>query len=219
MLEDFAVKSHARLVAAVLYPAAAAAAVMLVASASCNGTHDGKPKAVASEPAAVQPTSRLPSPTTPPPHGLRDEQLRDLMDRIEAKTQKHWPEEVPRPRDDQGAMDLAKAAESAQRLADALATAAERIPPSIEHARLADADRAGFNAAAATLGAQALRLRQAATGRDADGIRQALDGITATCLSCHMRYRDVAGELKVQQVSAPQQRGLRLFVAEAAFQE
>jgi hypothetical protein len=140
-----------------------------------------------------------------PPHGLRDEQLRQLMQRVSTKTQKYWPQEVPRVRDDQAVGDLAKAAESAGRLADALGAAAERIPASVEHVAIAEADRAGFVAEAETLGAQSLRLRQAAHQLDAGEMQAALDSITNTCMSCHTRYRDVAGQLRVQQVLA--QRG------------
>jgi hypothetical protein len=177
--------------------------VPLIAGTGCSGARDtarpGSPDPAASNsPTVTSSPATQPSHAAGAPHGLRDGQLRDLMQRIETKTQKYWPENVPRSGDDQGAADLARASESAARLADALVPGAERIPASVEHARLDEAARAGFNAEAATLGAQALRLRHAAGQRDADGIRSALDAITNTCMSCHTRYRDAAGELKVQ---------------------
>lgn len=208
--------------------AAACGPISLVAMSTgtaCNSAReqsrpaDSRPTLTNTTTATAATSTRPPHAEAPPPHGLRDEQLNQLMQRISAKTEKYWPEDVPRPRDDQKAGDLAKASESAHRLADALASAAERIPASVERVPMTEADRAGFMAEATTFGAQALRLRQAASEQNSDGIRAALDSITATCVSCHARYRDFAGDLQVQQVNA-EQSGMSApppFVVGAAF--
>ena len=64
-----------------------------------------------------------------------------------------------------------------------------------------DADRAGFEAEALTLRAQALRLRDAASGHKVEQMQRVLDGINSTCISCHSRYRDFSGQLDLNDAA------------------
>src|SRR5688500_9868432 len=109
----------------------------LVACASCNRMSDeptsaGRVPSEEATPATTSPT--LSRATTGgrdaarAPHGLRNDQLRALMKLMSARTQQDWPEEVPRPLDDQRTGELARAIESARKLSASLAPAAERIP-------------------------------------------------------------------------------------------
>jgi hypothetical protein len=86
----------------------------------------------------------------------------------------------------------------AAKLADGLAAAAERIPSSVTTASMSEADRAGFQAEADTLRDQALRLGQAARTNQVEHMQESLDAISATCISCHSRYRDFSGQLITQ---------------------
>ena len=184
--------------------------LLLAAVASCNRTAD-RPSAgpVPSDRAAPATTTapavtgaRTESGAAPAPHGLQDDQLRALMKLIAARTQQDWPENVPRPLDDQQTGELARAIESARKLSAGLAPAAERIPMSVERLPMSDADRAGFNAEAGILRDQAMRLGDAARARDTVEIQKLLDGISSTCISCHSRYRDIAGQLDLQLAAA-----------------
>ena len=177
---------------------------------SCNASHDaaGVPPpptpttAPSTAPVPGSPRSGVRSHRVPgDEHWVQNEQLRAVMLRISDKTQKYWPQEIPGQRDDQRAGDLEQAAESARRLAAGLATSADRIPAAVEHVEMTDTDRAGFVAEAATLRRQALDLGEAAAARKPAEMQQHLDAITATCVSCHTRYRDLAGALDVQRVS------------------
>jgi hypothetical protein len=91
---------------------------------------------------------------------------------------------------------------SAARLADGLGVSAERIPVAVEDVQMSVADRAGFQAEAATLRSQARALAAAARSNDPDGMRAQLNAISSTCISCHSRYRDFAGELNTQRAGA-----------------
>jgi hypothetical protein len=136
-----------------------------------------------------------------PKHGLRDAQLSDLMRRVSANSQRYWPEEVPRPGDDQRIGDAERATRATLLLADELLNAAERIPETVAHIPMSEADRAGIRAEAITLRTQSLRLGQAARAKNMEEVQSGLNAISSTCLSCHSRYRDFAGELEFQRVS------------------
>jgi hypothetical protein len=123
------------------------------------------------------------------------------MRRMSAESQRYWPQDVPRPGGDQRVGDAEKATKAALLLAERLADAAEGIPESIAHIQMSEADRAGIRAEALTLRTQSLRLGQAARARNMEEVQSGLNAISSTCISCHSRYRDFAGELEFQRVS------------------
>src|SRR5687768_3992928 len=91
---------------------------------------DAGPAATASpatSPAAATTRATTKADAAPAPHGLQDDQLRALMKLIAARTQRDWPESVPRPLDDQQTGEQALAIEGARKLSAGLAPAAERI--------------------------------------------------------------------------------------------
>jgi hypothetical protein len=47
-----------------------------------------------------------------------------------------------------------------------------------------------------------LNLRDAAQDRRPDHMQTHLDTISATCMACHVRFRDYIGELDIQRVNA-----------------
>jgi hypothetical protein len=135
-------------------------------------------------------------------HWVQDDQLRNLMKDISAKAQRNWPTDVPRDPEDQQSGDLSHAVQSAATLSDGLAAAAVRIPASVSGMKMSEADTVGFQAEANLLRDQALRLGQAARAQKVEQMQQSLDAISSTCISCHSRYRDFAGQLNMQRVSA-----------------
>lgn len=136
-------------------------------------------------------------------HWVQDAQLRSLMQELSAKTQRNWPNNLPLDPEDQQA-GRSRNAMGAAKLADGLAAAAERIPASVSTASMSEADRAGFQAEADTLRGQALRLGQAARANRVEQMQESLDAISATCISCHSRYRDISGQLNIQQSAGNQ---------------
>ena len=145
------------------------------------------------------------SPTTsnergaPSKHWVQNQQLRGLMKTISAKMLSDWPDEHARPRSDRDPKEVEKAFQAAVKLAEGLEASAEGIPASVEHISMSAASRAGFGAEAETLRRQAIGLGDAARARNADRMQHSLDAISATCISCHSRYRDFAGELDTQR--------------------
>jgi hypothetical protein len=131
-------------------------------------------------------------------HWVQDAQLRGLMKDLSAKTQQNWPKDLPQDPEDQQSR-RSRDTMGAAKLADGLAAGAERIPASVTTATMSEADRAGFQAEADTLRDQALRLGQAARTNQVEHMQESLDGISATCISCHSRYRDFSGQLITQQ--------------------
>jgi hypothetical protein len=141
-------------------------------------------------------------------HWVQSEQLSDLMNSISAKMLADAPEDLHRPRADVGEDDVERAITSAAKLAEGLAASAERIPVSVEHVKMSEADRAGFLAEAETLRKQALELGQAARARKTDQMQRSLAAISSTCISCHSRYRDFAGELDIQRAAGWEVKGI-----------
>jgi hypothetical protein len=135
-------------------------------------------------------------------HWVQSDRLRPLMTEIASKAQSDWPTGIPLDPEDKSTGDLPGAIESAAALADELAGAAIRIPQSVTAARMSEADRAGFQAQADTLHQQALRFGRAAREKKVEQMQRSLDGINATCVSCHSRYRDFSGQLDVRRVAA-----------------
>ena len=86
-------------------------------------------------------------------------------------------------------------------LANALSETADRLPSVTSRIPMSQADQAGFLAEARTLHEQAAQLQAAANRRSIEQMQRQMDGINATCISCHSRYRDFSGRLNRAQVS------------------
>ena len=164
---------------------------LTVVAAGCGSSDSGGQKL-----SDVRPiTSATPS-TLAVRHGVQDARLRAVMDRLSLRNSQTAPP-TDMPEDPEEPVN--RSAEwyfgEAQTLAADLAEMAAVIPQSVSPARMSDADRAGFEAEAATLRDQALRLRDAASGHKVEQMRHILDGINSTCISCHSRYRDFTGQI------------------------
>ena len=64
------------------------------------------------------------------------------------------------------------------------------------------ADREAFEAEAATLRRHAQDLEAAARSNNVERMQRTFDRINASCIGCHSRFRDFAGELDSQRTSA-----------------
>lgn len=128
-------------------------------------------------------------------HALYDERLRDLMSEMQRTTNENWPEKMDDEHAPPNAKDTAFSFDKAEPLADALAKSADRIPDTVAHLVMIEADRRAFRAQSETLRDQALRLSTAAKKRDTTEMRTVLQSIDATCRACHARFLDVSGPL------------------------
>jgi cytochrome c556 len=135
-------------------------------------------------------------------HWVQNEQLRGLMKELSAKSQRNWPKDVPQDPEDPQSGDPRNTMDSAAKLADGLAATAARIPESVTNANMSEADLAGFQAEANTLRDQAMRLGQAARAKKVEQMQRSLDAISSTCISCHSRYRDFAGQVNMNRAAA-----------------
>ena len=180
-----------------------ALATALLVSCTAGPDHPVASRAPASREGAPPGAANRPTtpsePGAPAKHWVQNQQLRDLMKSISAKMLSDWPDEHARPRSDRDPEQVEEAFQAAVKLAEGLEASAEGIPASVEHMSMSAASRAGFNAEADMLRRQAIGLGEAARARRADQMQQSLDAISATCISCHSRYRDFAGELDTQR--------------------
>jgi cytochrome c556 len=131
-------------------------------------------------------------------HWVQSEKLRAVMHQISRHAER-WPIEAPAQGRDPASQEQQAEADDAFRdaaaLAEGLAESAKRIPRSVADHPMSEEDRSGFNAEAARLNDQALRLRRAARRRQVEPMQQSLAAVSATCVSCHTHYRDFTGEL------------------------
>lgn len=139
-------------------------------------------------------------PRGPAEHWAQGRQLRVIMQRIGDATGSKWPNGLPDdPERPVPPLTLDEAFRAGAALGGDLASAAGEIPGAVAGRPLAPEDRQVFNVKARELRDEALRLREAAEGRNADRMQRAIDDMAATCLTCHARYRDITGPLDVRQ--------------------
>lgn len=149
--------------------------------------------------AAPAPTSRVAptSPTsTPPHHWVQSDQLQVVMKKLESASARHWPGSLPD--DPEVALtrkERNQVFESGAQLALGLADAAARIPATTRALNLSDADRSAFLTTANGLSEQARMLGMAARKHSVEEMQRHLDAIRASCISCHTRFKDIAGDL------------------------
>jgi hypothetical protein len=168
----------------------AAAAALLVASCRHGATTRTAPDARAGRPLADRSQ----------PHWIQDQQLRTVMSELSLRTRESWPQNVP---DDPEALNRPRdeTFREAASLADALASAADRIPKSVEKQPMSETDRHAFASEASRLRDNALDLKAAAEQRRVEPMQRALDQVNSSCIGCHSRFRDFAGELDTRRAS------------------
>jgi hypothetical protein len=135
------------------------------------------------------------------PHWVQDQRLRTVMAELSLRTRDSWPRDVPQD-PEEPAQPREETFRAAASLADALASAAGRIPKAVEHRPMSDTDRHGFASEAARLRDSATDLKAAAEQRRIEPMQRALDQINSSCIACHSRYRDFAGELDTRRAIA-----------------
>src|SRR5688572_28734860 len=84
-----------------------------------------------------------------------------------------------------------------------VARAAGQIPHAVKSQQLSDADIRAFKAEAETLRAHALSLERAARERNVEQMQRASDRINASCIACHSRFRDFAGDIEFPRSEGP----------------
>jgi cytochrome c556 len=84
-----------------------------------------------------------------------------------------------------------------------VAKAAGQIPHAAKSQQLSDADLRAFKAEAETLRAHALSLERAARERKIEQMQRSSDRINATCIACHSRFRDFAGDIEFPRSEGP----------------
>ena len=144
------------------------------------------------------------------PHWVQDEKLRQVMKEIARYVLA--PEEDAGPTDAGLKQPPEKFFTDASALANGLAFTASRIPDAVADRAMSDEDRKGFTAEAKRLRQQAATLRGAAQARDTKRMQSELKEIHATCVACHSRYRDFAGELNNFRAEASSLRLLETSV-------
>jgi cytochrome c556 len=158
----------------------------------CSPSEPARQQAVDVTPA----TSTTPAAMSPLAHGVQDSRLRVVMGQLSARSaQSAPPKDFPQDPEESINRSVEGYFGQAQTLAAELASTASLIPKSANVSKMGDADRAGFEAEAATLRDQALHLRDAAAGHRVEQMLRLYDSINSTCISCHSRYRDFSGQI------------------------
>ena len=190
-----------RLVAIAIAISAATAAV------SCISLPDDiipSPRAT-SAPATSAPAKSAPAASAPASqpiggHWIQDQRLRLLMAEL-SKQNPTWPAGLPQEPEGPAATTRPYQFDEIAVLANALGEAADRLPNVTGRIPKSQTDRAGFLAQARTLHEQAAQLQAAANRRSIEQMQRQMDGINASCISCHSRYRDFSGPLNRTQAS------------------
>lgn len=165
---------------------AASLSAAVIGAISCTSNEPAKPSA---------PTTRVPLSTAR--HSVQTPELQALMGVIGNVAGTYAP--ATRPVDVESptpsSAELDRAYAQAVILADALVTAADRIPQSLENKPLTPDVREGFLAEVEMLRQGAVDLKSHAVAKQGESMSRALDRINATCITCHTRYRDLTGTL------------------------
>ena len=130
----------------------------------------------------------------PNQHWIYDDQLRTSMREIEqmrAQAGNVSFGEVPEAAVGEPTGDFKQVADAAANLA----AAASALHGTLDRVRLSAQDKDAFREQAQILEAQAISLVRAARRQRIPDMRKTLDAITASCISCHTRFRDITGEI------------------------
>lgn len=169
--------------------------VAIVAGLSCRGGDSERPADQAANGARkidpnqpIQPLNR---------HSVQTPQLEALMKVIAMVAAENTPRTLPGDVQTRPATkaELDKSYEQAAVLADALVTAADRIPFTLEGKTVPPETLRGFLNEAQILKDTAKELKESAQQRKGEGMSRSLDRMNATCITCHSKYRDLAGAM------------------------
>ena len=145
---------------------------------------------------------------TPGQHWMQDARLKKVMEQI-AGLHGAFPKGLPADAESPEGREARQALAELAAVSNALADAAQNIPAAVENKTMSADDRSGFVAEAARLRDQAITLRDAARNNRIEPLQGMQDNINATCISCHSRYRDIAGALNSHRASvAPLDRDI-----------
>jgi hypothetical protein len=171
-----------------LYALALLAAIVGVVS--CNNTGKKSPNS---------PASRVEGAPVGLHHWVEHDQLRALMVQIEDARRKTVNTVAA---GDAATLhpDAHKGFSAATEAAKRLAIAAKAIPGAVADVPMSDEDREEFKKQAGELRDEARRLSFIARARRADKMQELLTAIQEKCISCHTRFRDIAGEYQPPRV-------------------
>lgn len=129
-------------------------------------------------------------------HWVQSDQLQRVMQQLGSSSATQWPSTLPDdPEVAVNERDRNEAFRNGAELAASLAQAAARIPDSVTHLALSQADRDAFIATANTLKDQSQQLGRAARSHRVEDMQKLLEGTRATCISCHTCFKDISGDL------------------------
>jgi cytochrome c556 len=199
---------------------AACAAISLLLGASC--AQDGRRGAggTTSPPADTGRAGRESQrPSTTPvaqrPHWEQSKELQGVMQQLAGLRGAVPSAELPQDVESPAGREAATALATAAALGEALADTAVKIPAAARSRPLREADRRAFEAVARTLHDQAIEVRDAARARKVERVQGLIEGMNWTCLSCHSRFRDFAGELEFRKADgASPSRGVAVAAHE-----
>jgi len=135
-------------------------------------------------------------------HSVQTPQLEALMKVIAMTAAERTPRTLPSDVESTQPTreDLDKSYQQAIVLADALVTAAGRIPFAVEGKTVPPETLRGFLDEAQILKNSAEELRSNAQQRRGEAMSRSLDRINATCITCHSKYRDLSGAMDFPRV-------------------
>lgn len=140
---------------------------------------------------------------TGPQHSVQTPALAALMKVIAMTAADYTPKTLPGDVEShRSPADMEKAYSQAAILADALVTAADRIPFAVQDKSMTQTTREGFLAEAAILKQSAMDLKEQASQKKGEAMTRSLDRINATCITCHSKYRDLTGTLDAPRADA-----------------
>ena len=137
-----------------------------------------------------------------PAHAKQGQKLRDTMHQLAEQTAYSPVSKLP-PDPESDKKSDPKVFEEAEKLASQLAKTAATIPTSKRDRPLSEAARADFEKLAMDLQRQAKDLEAAAKAHQVEQMQRSFRAINATCVGCHSRFRDFAGELDFGRAAAP----------------
>jgi cytochrome c556 len=173
---------------------ATAAVAAMGVLASCKHSNAGRKPDDAGDKGA-------PPPATAPAHAVQGEQLRDTMHRLAGHTMYSPTSKLPPDPESDKPVDP-RVYEEAAEMAAGLAVTAAQITSTAKGRAMSDTDRQVFNAEVDALRRYALDLERAAKAHKIEQMQRAFDGVNASCVACHSRFRDFAGELDFGKADA-----------------
>jgi cytochrome c556 len=141
-----------------------------------------------------------------PAHAAQGKHLRETMHQLAEKNAYSPTANLP-PDPESDKKIAPKVFDDAAKFASGLAETASKITTSKRDKKLSDAERTAFDAEANNLRSRALDLQRAANEHKVEAMQRAFDGINSSCIACHNRFRDFAGQLDFGRAAVPERTG------------